>query len=216
MSLSQTASLSHNFFQLKSDYLAMCVQYALLRLELAFDRAVKAGFNPGQLRVPTGQPDGGQWTDGDGDVIPAADDRPGNDRYLNDHILRDHVGKSDTELIARMKRETVRGRFASRIMDRNGAFASEEDARDLIRRTLDMNHEVVERVARGQLPRAFITLRVGSETGKEAYREPSDSDVIRMRRTYEVGVEIMHNQNSGSGYRIISAYPRNYNPRTGR
>jgi len=27
---------------------------------------VKTGFNPGQPRVPAGNPDGGQWTSGDG------------------------------------------------------------------------------------------------------------------------------------------------------
>jgi hypothetical protein len=39
---------------------------ALQRLVLAH----KAGFNPAQLRIPAGQPGGGQWADGDGgDVI---------------------------------------------------------------------------------------------------------------------------------------------------
>ncbi len=44
--------------------LRVCV--ALQRLALAH----KAGFNPAQLRIPVGQPGGGQWADGDGgDVI---------------------------------------------------------------------------------------------------------------------------------------------------
>lgn len=41
--------------------LRVCV--ALQRLALAH----KAGFNPAQLRIPAGQPGGGQWTDGEGD-----------------------------------------------------------------------------------------------------------------------------------------------------
>lgn len=40
--------------------------------------AAKAGFDPGQPRVPAGNPDGGQWTDagvesGDGDIATAED-----------------------------------------------------------------------------------------------------------------------------------------------
>ena len=45
---------------------ALKVYLALKRLALSH----KAGFNPAQLRIPAGQPGGGQWTDGDGgDVI---------------------------------------------------------------------------------------------------------------------------------------------------
>lgn len=39
---------------------------AATRFEIALrrnDRALKAGFNPDQPRVPRGNPDGGQWTD---------------------------------------------------------------------------------------------------------------------------------------------------------
>lgn len=212
-SLQQAGDRRIALLQLRADHSALRAEVAWLELLLAF----KAAFNPNQPRVPAGRPDGGQWTDGDGDVIPVADsDRPGNDRYLNPHILRDHVGKSDAELVARMEKQTRRGWYRSRIMDRNGSFESAENARDLIRRTIDINHDIVERVARGQLPRAFITRRIGSATGREAYREPPDSDIIRLRTTYDVGVEIVHDQTSDAGYRIISAYPRNYNPRIGR
>ncbi len=68
MSLAQIANFRREFLQLKSDYLAICVRYMLLRLELAIYRAAKAGFNPGQLRIPVGQPDGGQWADGSGET----------------------------------------------------------------------------------------------------------------------------------------------------
>jgi len=71
----------------------------------------KAKFNPSQPRVPAGNPDGGQWTDG-GDN----DDRPSDaasnedndsspqlvqdntDRLLNRHIIQNHVAKTDEEL----------------------------------------------------------------------------------------------------------------------
>lgn len=166
--------------------------------------------------MPAGSPDGGQWTDGDGGVIPVVDsDRSGKDRYLNRHIMKNHAGKTDAELIARMKRKTVRGPYVSRIMDRNGSFASAENARDFIRRTLDMNHKIVERVARGELPDAFLVHRFGNETGREAYRHPQYSENIQLRKTYKVGVEIEHDPNSELGYRIITAYPRNHDARFG-
>jgi hypothetical protein len=37
----------------------------LLRIARLHDLVRKAGFRPDQPRVPSGQPDGGQWTDGD-------------------------------------------------------------------------------------------------------------------------------------------------------
>lgn len=61
--LQQIADLRRVGLRLKSDI-------AWLRCLLAFRRfalaAIKANFSPGQLRIPAGQPGGGQWTDGDG------------------------------------------------------------------------------------------------------------------------------------------------------
>lgn len=127
-----------------------------------------------------------------------------------------HVGKTDDELIARLKRERYRAGIASVITDRTGSFASAESARDFIIRTIDMNHETIERVARGQLPDAFLTWRFGHETGREAIEDPTGSKIIRLRKTYEVGVYIVYNPNSEVGYDIRTAYPRNFNPRIGR
>lgn len=179
--------------------------------------ALKAAFNPDQPRVPAGHPGGGQWTDGDDGVIPVADnDRPGNDRYLNPHILQDHVGKTDAELVERLKALRSRVLIYDVITDRNGSFTSGESARDFIIRTIDMNHETVERVARGQLPGAFLTWRFGGGTGREAILIQHDPEIIRVRKTYEVGVYIVYEPNSEFGYRVRTAYPRNYNPRLGR
>jgi hypothetical protein len=57
---------------------------AATRFEIAMrrhDRALKAGFNPDQPRVPRGQPEGGQWTSDSGSGrggrdIPTASDKP--------------------------------------------------------------------------------------------------------------------------------------------
>jgi hypothetical protein len=40
----------------------------------ALDRAVKAGFDPNQPRVPAGNPEGGRWTDGGGGTRVAQND----------------------------------------------------------------------------------------------------------------------------------------------
>ncbi len=50
-------------------------ELAALRVYLALQRLVfshKAGFNPAQLRIPAGQPGGGQWTDGGGVILIGA------------------------------------------------------------------------------------------------------------------------------------------------
>ena len=85
----------------------------------------------------------------------------------------------------------------------------------LIRRTIENNAATVDLVARGEVPRAFLTWRFGYVTGREAYSIPLGAP-IRFRPTDMVGVEIRHRPKSPLGYRIISAYPRNYNERIGR
>lgn len=118
-----------------------------LRL-LEWELALKAGYRPGQPRIPAGRPGGGQWTDGDNGVIPVAEiDRPGKDRYLNPHITANHVGKSDVELVERIRRSHFRLFGYSRGLDRNGSFASAEAVRDFINRTLAANQDMVARVA---------------------------------------------------------------------
>lgn len=67
--------------QLRCDHAALRMQVALLRLELAYDRAVRAAFNPNQPRVPAGSPDGGQWTDGDDADPPVINDPPIEEVY---------------------------------------------------------------------------------------------------------------------------------------
>ncbi|MEQ1887555.1 MAG: RNase A-like domain-containing protein [Alphaproteobacteria bacterium] len=199
--------------RLRWEHAGLRMDIAMLRLQLAFETA----FNPSQPRVPAGHPDGGQWTDGDNGVIPVADnDRPGEDRYLNQHIINRHVGKSEAELIARIQRSQYRSYFISLGIDRNGSFASEEDARDLIKRTIVMNPDAVARVASGQSAGEFLIHRFGFPTGKEAYVDPPDIDLIRIRKTYQVGVFIVRDTHMVSGYRIRNAFPRNYHPRIGR
>jgi HK97 family phage portal protein len=187
---------------------------------------VKYNFDPGQLRMPRGDPYGGRWTrvgggaeddgrlDQGGESTNTLRGGEGSD-VLNRHTIRNHVGKTDDELAARIRREQFRGLFYSYGLDRNGTFDSAEAARNFIQRTLEHNIQVVEAVTRGEVREAFLTLRFGYRTGREAFLETPDSEV-RIRPTYMVGVQIEHDPTSSQGYRIVTAYPRNFNPRIGR
>ena len=135
------------------------------------------------------------------------------DPLLSRHIIDNHVGKTDEELIARIEKSQIRGLFVSSGFDRNGSFESQEAAQDFIRQTLELNAGTVSGVASGKIPDAFLTERFGSGTGREAILEDG---IIRVRRAYMVGIAIRHEKSSKTGYRIRSAYPRNFNPRLGR
>jgi hypothetical protein len=100
-------------------------------------------------------------------------------------------------------------------MDRNGSFDSIESARDFISQTLKRNSEAAQQVASGAQDGLFLTQRFGYQTGKEAYLD-LDTSRIGMRPAYEVGVAIVHDDSRSSGYRVVTAYPRNYNLRIGR
>jgi hypothetical protein len=113
---------------------ALRVEAKLLRLGL-----VLHAYNPGQLRVPAGQPDGGQWTSEDGaeDFTTGDDARlilVGNEddqRYKVDlraeegrggHTLGRHIGKSDDELFERVRKSQWRTLFYNGGEQRNGIF----------------------------------------------------------------------------------------------
>jgi hypothetical protein len=118
-------------------------------------------------------------------------------------------------LKARIAASQFRGLFVEFGMDRNGSFASADSAREWIAQTIKNNSGEVAKVASGEKDEAFITWEYNRETGREAYTLPPDPE-IRMRMTSNVGVAIVHDKNSPAGYRIVSAYPRNYNTRIGR
>lgn len=199
-------------------------------------------YSPDQPRVPAGSSEGGQWTsgrgqgtegsDGIGDdrsvysdaVSQTADDeenpasqpvQDATDRLLNNHIIRDHVAKTDEELKARIRAEQFPGLFRTIGRDRNGSFDSIESARDFISQTIANNPGEVARVTSGELRDSFLVWRFGYQTGREAIMDSPGSE-IRMRPTYDVGVYIAHDPRADLGYRVVTAYPRNFNPRTGR
>jgi len=224
---------------------------ALVRREFALRS--KAGFNPGQPRVPAGNPDSGQWTGegGSGAQGSSSDDHDRNTgrndpRILSDatpdnffkpgaqlaqnetqrrysvdlneeearggHTLRNHVGRTDDELLASVRGDRGTAGFYRYARKREGSFESRESANDFVNRTLERNQIMVDRVADGKLDREFLNARFGYPTGREAFRPSIDSEPY-IRDTYEVGVEIRRDPSSVRGYRVLTAYPRNEDPR---
>ena len=203
--------------------LELKAELAALRVELLWaELRRKAGFDPDQPRDEQGR-----WTDsGENEGVsggrensnedPAPEQvQDGGDRLLNNHIIRNHVAKTDEELKARIRAEQLRGLFARSGMDRNGSFDSIESARDFISETIANNPSDVAEVAGGRSKVKFLVWRFGYHTGREAIMDFPGSE-IRMRPTYEVGVLIVHDPRADFGYRIANAFPRNFNPRTGR
>lgn len=77
--------------------------------------------------------------------------------------------------------------------------------------TIDFNPETVVRVASGDEKDAFLTWRFGYPTGREAYRIPQYSENIRFRKTYMVGVRIVHGEVGGTLYRIYDSWSTELN-----
>ncbi|MCK9917785.1 hypothetical protein MXD81_52470 [Microbacteriaceae bacterium K1510] len=124
------------------------------------------------------------------------------------HTIRDHVGKSDDELMSVMQNDRSDGGVVGYVRRRQGSFESVEKANDLVNRTLEANKSIVDRVARGENERDFITSRFGYITGREAYRPAPDASPY-LRNTYSVGVGIERDTRASRGYRVYTAYPRN-------
>ncbi|MEA1832156.1 RNase A-like domain-containing protein [Methylobacterium durans] len=198
---------------------ALQVKLSLLRLGL-----VLHAYNPGQPRVSAGNPDGGRWTDEDwSDDVRSEDDA--RITYVGDqserqysvdlqeeearggHALRSHIGRTDAELLTRVRRERWSVPFVTVGRRRAGSFPSRETANDLVNRTLERNTSLVDAVAEGRQDTAFLKARFGHRTGREAYR-PSDASPF-IRETYGVGAYIVHDSQSSRGYRVQTAYPRN-------
>ena len=89
-----------------------------------------------------------------------------------------------------------------------GSFPSLEAANKLVNSTLAQNQAIVDQVASGFVPRAFVTSRFDAQTGIAAYASSPRSQPY-VRDTYGVGVEIRADRRSSRGFRVHSAYPRN-------
>lgn len=125
------------------------------------------------------------------------------------HTISEHVGKTDAELIERADKESIYRFFGlDDLKKRVGSFDSIENANDLVNRTLRAQADLVDRVASGQEEDDFIQYRFGFITGKESYH-PSRKEFF-IRKTYGVGVFIVHDARSPRGFRVITAFPKNF------
>jgi hypothetical protein len=70
--------------RLTSDHWALRLEVCFLEMELA----LRAGFNPNQPRIPRGNPDGGQWTDGGGSGTGSAQAQPISSRPRGSGTVR--------------------------------------------------------------------------------------------------------------------------------
>jgi Bacterial CdiA-CT RNAse A domain len=209
-------SLAHtSVLQIRWRVTALELQVRLLQL------AFKAGFDPNQLRVPAGSPDGGQWTKV-GDGVAADDDRTTvaqaerpvgfpidlfEEERRGGHTIATHVGRSPQSLLARVRGERYLNLFYTVTLKRDGSFPSVMAATKLVNAALARNQTVVEKVASGLSARELVTAVFASKTGVEAYR-PSEHADPYLRDTYGVGVVIVHDPSTAKGYLVLTAYPR--------
>jgi HK97 family phage portal protein len=194
-------------------------------------------YSPDQPRVPSGNEDGGQWTDGGGGGSSGRDEetRDGEGeqpvrltqaseddvaKYSADltdeearggHTLRYHVAGNDVEAREKLESRTLRTLTHTYYRKVNSTFDSIESASDFVNRVLEANKERVDLVARGAVPEDWISKRFGYFTGREAKRVGTIENVV-IRKTYNVGVRIWHDPRSKKGYSILSAYPFNEEP----
>lgn len=204
--------------RLKSAIAGGRVLVAGWRLQYALKRNSRWHLQP---RVPAGNSDGGQWTDDDGSGDSAGtlfaqnEDR---ERYsvnlleeeaAGGHTIRNHVGRSAESLLARVRGERYLTIFRTVARYRDGSFPSIQAANKLVNSTLSRNRAVVDAVAAGATTeRTLILATFSSKTGIEAFRK-GDSEQPYLRDTYSVGVVIVHDPDSRTGYRVVTAYPRN-------
>jgi hypothetical protein len=131
------------------------------------------------------------------------------------HTLRDHVGKTDAYLIGLMnadyERSTSGNLEITRFRDAEGSFATPEQANDYVNQLLKLERDKVDQVAAGAKGRDLLERRIGSVTGKEAFRPDGDSDPY-IRDTYGVRAVIVHDRRSPRGYTVRTAFPVNERP----
>jgi hypothetical protein len=183
--------------------------------------------------VPAGNPDGGEWTTGDG-----GSGSPSNSSTLDGsaglriaqgsdwrllpinlideeepngpgHAIRKHVEKSQAELVQELQEHSFRVGTTELVRIREGSFDSISSANDLVNRTLQKNSGEVDLIASGQLQRKYIQFDFGFTTGYEMYVPPSGTEP-ELRDTTGVGVVILYDPSSPRRFRVLTAYPRNF------
>jgi Bacterial CdiA-CT RNAse A domain len=176
--------------------------------------SAKAGFNPGQPRVPSGSGrPSGQWGDGGGDSadLQLASGRPTSlldEEARGGHTIKRHVGKSDIHLLDRVRTEKIRAGIFTIGLKRAGTFPSVEAAEKLVNLSISRNQDAVDRILSGTSQQEYIEEMFPSPTGREAYRK-SDQSQPYMRDTYGVALWLGRDPSSPNGYIVRTAYPMN-------
>jgi hypothetical protein len=177
--------------------------------------ALQRKFNPDQPRVPAGNPDGGQWTDGGGgleQIQYRPERRPIDlleERNLGGHAIERHVGRSDASLLNAVNDAASYARrngWANGL--REGSFPSLEAANKLVNSTVARNPDKVDKVVNGISGKENLDAVFGSPTGSEAYAATERSQPY-IRETYGVRVVIVPDRRSEKGYRVETAFPQN-------
>jgi hypothetical protein len=131
------------------------------------------------------------------------------------HTIRDHVDKTDSYLIGLMnadyERSTSGNLEITRFRDAEGSFESRKQANDYVNQLLKLERDKVDQVATGMEKRLTLEGRIGSVTGKEAFRPNGDSDSY-IRDTYGVRAVIINDSRSPRGYTVRTAFPVNERP----
>jgi hypothetical protein len=131
------------------------------------------------------------------------------------HTLRDHVEKTDDYLIGLMNADYERstsGRLEiTRFRDAEGSFITRAQANDYVNQLLKLDRDKVDQFLASTDAWATLERRIGSVTGKEAFRPNGDSDPY-IRDTYGVRAVIIHDSRSPRGYTVRTAFPVNERP----
>ena len=107
-----------------------------------------------------------------------------------------------------MQAAQIRGLFVTIAQKAEGSYSSIESATAYVNELLQANREKVDSVAAGRIARDWLEHRVGSQTGKEAFRPAAEADP-HIRPTYNVGALLIHDRRAPRGYRILTSYPLN-------
>jgi hypothetical protein len=133
------------------------------------------------------------------------------EQQLGGHAIEGHVNKSANFLLSRVRDIASAAEKHGDLADglRVGSFSSLEAANKLVNATGAQNRDLVDKVASGTSPREELNGRFGSPTGYEAYARNERSQPY-LRDTYGVSVVIVPDGRVARGYRIDTAFPRNF------
>ena len=127
------------------------------------------------------------------------------------HTVGAHVGRSESSLLSDIREIALSAGDAIDFANglREGSFPSLEAANKLVNATVSQNQDKVDLVTGGLSPREELDAVFGSPTGYEAFLRTGRSTPY-IRDTYGVRVVIIPDQNSAKGYRVDTAFPRNF------